>query len=266
MNKMLVAVFDNEAAAQAGLYALRALHSDGEITLYATGMIGKDGQGLVSVKECAGKEPLGTGVGLAVGSLIGLLGGPIGLAVGAVTGTLAGAIRDFWVAGVGLDFVEETGQHLLPHKVAVVAEIEEEWITPVDTAMAAAGGLVFRRTRSNVVESQFNHDMRAFKAEIKDLEAEAEYASGSAKARLEAKIGASKLSLDVATERAQQWVESLKGEAASKATALQTQLTLARGEAKARVEQRVKHVQSAYHARGAKLAQAWGLTKQALAP
>lgn len=77
------------------------------------------------MKKSLDQGPIGTGVGLAVGSLIGLLGGPVGLVAGALTGALVGAIRDFWVAGVDLDFVE-AGKGLLPGKVALVAEVEEE--------------------------------------------------------------------------------------------------------------------------------------------
>ncbi len=35
MNKMLLAVFDNEAAAFEGLKALKDLHESGDITLYS---------------------------------------------------------------------------------------------------------------------------------------------------------------------------------------------------------------------------------------
>jgi uncharacterized membrane protein len=106
MNKLLVAVFDNELAADAGLNALRALHAAGDITLYATGVLLRDAKGAVSVRKTIGTDATGAVTGLAVGSLIGLLGGPVGVAVGAATGTVAGAVRDFWVAGVGLDFIE----------------------------------------------------------------------------------------------------------------------------------------------------------------
>ena len=114
MNKMLVSIFDNEAAADAGLRALHKLHADGDITLYATGVLVKDADGKVTVKKSMDSGPVGTGVGLAVGGLIGLLGGPVLMAVGAMTGAVAGAVRDLWVAGVGLDFVEETGRLLKP--------------------------------------------------------------------------------------------------------------------------------------------------------
>jgi len=265
MNKMLFAVFDNEIAAQAGLQALHKLHSQGDITVYDTGVLAKDGQGVVTVRKGLDPGAIGTGVGLAVGSLIGLLGGPLGLAVGAVTGTVVGAVRDFWVAGVGLDFIEEAEQMLQPGKLALVAEIEEEWIVPVDHALEAAGGMVFRRSRSEVAEAQFDHDIASFHAEIKALEAEVSQAKGATQLQLQAKLAMARSHLAGAVHRAQQRVETLKREADAKAAALEMQMTEVRAEVKTKIEDRVKRVKSAYHARGAKLARAWILTKEALA-
>ena len=265
MNKMLVAVFDNETAAESGLQALRRLHAAGDITLYATGVMVKDAKGHISVKKALDAGPIGVATGLAVGSLIGLLGGPVGVAVGALTGTVAGAVRDFWVAGVGLDFVEEAERFLKPGKVGLVAEIEEEWVIPVDSALEAVGGHVFRRTRSEVADAAFDHDMAAFRSEITALEAEASHATGAAKAKLETQLGLAKTRLDAAVQRARQRVDALKLEADAKAESLKAQLGQAKDDVKARVEDRVTRVKTAYHARGAKLSQAWGLTKQALA-
>lgn len=265
MNKLLVAVFDNEAAADAGLTALRSLHAAGDITLYATGVIARSAKGEFSVMKPMDSAPIGAATGLAVGSLIGLLGGPVGLAIGAVGGTVVGAVRDFWAAGVGLDFIEDAEKHLQPGKVAVVAEIEEEWVIPTDTALEAAGGHVFRRTRAEVAEAQFDHDIAAFKAEIRDLESEASHASGQAKMKLLAKLATAKASLDTAVRRAQQRIGALKQEADAKADSLKLQLSLVKDDVKARIEDRMKRVKSAYHARGAKLSQAWNLTKEALA-
>ncbi len=264
MNKLLVAVFDNETAADAGLNALRALHSAGDITLYAAGVLARDAQGAFSVKKSMDTGPTGTVTGLAVGSLIGLLGGPVGVAIDAATGTVVGAVRDFWVAGVDLDFIEEATRQLQPGKVALVAEIEEEWVIPVDLALEAAGGHVFRRTRTKVAEAQFDHDIAAFKAEIKELESEASHASGAAKTKLQAKLAMAKTHLDGAVHRAQQRVNTLKQESDAKAESLKLQLSQTKGDVKARIEDRIKRVKSAYHARGAKLAEAWHLTKEAL--
>lgn len=265
MNKLLVAIFDNETSADAGLNALRTLHAAGDISLYATGVISRDGKGVVSVKKPLDARPVGTATGLAVGSLIGMLGGPVGVVIGAVTGTVAGAVRDFWGAGVGLDFVEEATRHLLPGKVALVAEIEEEWVIPVDTALEAAGGHVFRRTRTEVAEAQFDHDITAFKSEVKELESEVFHASGVARIKLQAKLAAARTSLDGAVHRAQQRVGTLRQEADAKAESLKLQLSLVKGDVRARIEDRMKRVRSAYHTRGAKLSHAWSLTREALA-
>jgi uncharacterized membrane protein len=264
MNKMLIAVFDNETAADAGMHALRQLHTEGDITLYATGVIAKDAFGKVIVKESADQGPIGAVRGLAVGSLIGLLGGPVGVVLGAATGTVLGAVRDFWVAGVGLDFVEEAQKVLQPGKVALVAEIEEEWVIPVDSALEALGGQVFRRKRSELAEAQFDHDIAAFKSEVKELEDEADRASGSAKVKLQAKLAKAQISLECAVDQAKHRVETLKLEADAKADSLKVQLTQVAGNAKTRLEDRIQRVKRSYHARGSKMAQAWALTKEAL--
>lgn len=101
-------------------------------------------------------------------------------------------------------------------------------------------------------------------SEVKELEAEASQASGAAKSRLEAKLTAAKASLDAAVHRAKQRVDTLKQEAEVKATSLRQQLGQAKGDAKTRIEDRLKRVTSGYHARGAKLSQAWNLAKDAL--
>jgi len=84
MDKMLVAVFDNETAAFDGLSALRDLHRDGYITFYAWAVIVKDGTGKTSVKQALeeGGPPLGAALGLLTDKLLKLVRGPAGLAIG----------------------------------------------------------------------------------------------------------------------------------------------------------------------------------------
>jgi hypothetical protein len=188
----------------------------------------------------------------------------MGLLIGASTGAVAGTLHDFWVAGVGMDFIEEAERLMTPGKVAVVAEIEEEWVTPVDVAMASLGGTVLRRARSEALEAQFDHDIVAFKAEIKELESEAAHASESAKAGLQGKVAAAQARLDAAVLRARQRVETIKREAEAKADALKAQMNDARSNVHDRIDERLKRVKSGYHARGHKLSQAWSLTKEAL--
>jgi uncharacterized membrane protein len=265
MNKMLIAVFNNETAADAGLQALHRLNISGDITLYAASVIGKDKNGVITVRKTVDDGLIGTATGLAVGSLIGMLGGPAGMAIGAVTGTMVGAVRDFWMAGVGLDFVEEADSFLHVGKVALVAEIEEEWVIPVDSALETIGGHVFRRARSEVAEAHFDHDVAAIRSEIKALEDEASHAMGDTKEKLRGKVASAKSDLEAAVHRGQERVDSLKHEAESKAQLLKTQLIDATDSAKDKLDERVKRVKSVYHARGVKLGQAWTLAKEAMA-
>ena len=69
----------------------------------------------------------------------------MGLAIGALSGLTFGAFYDIDTARVGEDFVDDVSKSLTPNKVAIVAEIDEEWTAPVDTRMEALGGTVFRR-------------------------------------------------------------------------------------------------------------------------
>jgi uncharacterized membrane protein len=89
-NKILVSVFDSERTAFEGLTALKDLHREGDISLYASTMIAKDASGTVSVRQAADNGPIGTLAGRVTGGLVGLLGGPVGVAVGASSAASAG--------------------------------------------------------------------------------------------------------------------------------------------------------------------------------
>jgi uncharacterized membrane protein len=167
MDKMLVVVFPNESAAYEGNKALSALDQEGSIVLYASSVIAKDASGHVTTKQEADEGPLGTTVGLLTGTLIGMIAGPAGALAGAYVGTLGGGMFDLTRAGVAVDFVDEVAGSLKPGKVAVVAEINEEWVTPVDTRMEALGGEVLRRARTEVVDAQITSEQAAMKEEIR---------------------------------------------------------------------------------------------------
>src|SRR4029079_11892792 len=127
--------FDSEKQAYEGTSTLRQLEAEGDVSIYAGGVVVKHANGTISVKEFDDNGPVGTLTGTAVGSLIGLLGGPLGVAVGALSGMTLGAFSDIDTARGGEDFVDDVSQSLTPGKVAIIAEIEEDWTTPVDARM-----------------------------------------------------------------------------------------------------------------------------------
>src|SRR5713101_8016377 len=188
MDRMLVVVFDNESKAYEGKKALLQLDGEGSISVYAYAVLAKHADGTASVKQGDDSGPIGTLVGTSLGSLIGLLGGPIGVAIGAAAGLAAGGTADLNNARIGDDFIDDVTKILLPNKVAVVAEIEEEWTTPVDTRMEAIGGTVFRRALSDVRDTVNDEDVAAMKADLAQIKAEHAKAHADRKAQLQEKI------------------------------------------------------------------------------
>jgi uncharacterized membrane protein len=264
MDKILVVVFDGEGKAYEGSRALQDLQREGSINLYAKAVIARDADGKVEVKQEGDMGPVGTGVGLLVGSLIGLLGGPVGLVVGAGTGMFGGMLYDVANVGVGEDFLYEVGQSLQPGKAAVVAEVWEEWVLPVDTCMEALGGVVFRRMRGDILDAQIERDVEALDAELTELEAELDQASGEAKAVLQAKIDAARAKLQAMQDGIQTRIETSKQETDAKIKSLEEQAAKAHGTRKAKLEARIAEMRAKQERRSELLGQAWELTRQAL--
>jgi uncharacterized membrane protein len=185
---MLVVVFDNEANAYKGKEALQRLDAEGSISVYGYAVVAKSADGSVNVKQGDDVGPMGTLLGTSFGSLIGLLAGPAGVALGAAAGMAAGSTVDLDNIRVGSDFVDDVQKGLSPKKVALIAEIEEEWTTPVDTKMEAVGGTVYRRALSEVQDKVNEEDAAAMKADLAQLKAEHAKAQADRKAKLQAKI------------------------------------------------------------------------------
>lgn len=188
MDRMLVVVFDNETKAYEGKRALLQLDSEGSISLYAYAVLAKHADGTATIKQGDDVGPIGTLLGTSFGALIGLLGGPVGLALGATAGALTGGAVDVSKSFVAEDFLQDVNKTLTPNKVAVVAEIEEDWTTPVDTRMEAIGGTVFRRAVSDVKHTIDEENTAAMKADLAQLKAEHAQAQADRKAKLQAKI------------------------------------------------------------------------------
>jgi uncharacterized membrane protein len=264
MDKMLVVVFDSELKAYEGARVLQELQNEGSINLYAKALIARDASGKVEVKQEGDMGPVGTAVGLLTGSLIGLLGGPVGLAIGAYAGTVGGLFYDLGHLTVGEDFLYEVEKSLLPGKAAVVAEVWEEWTLPVDTRMEALGGVVFRRTSMEVVDEQIERDVTALQAELAELKAERDRATGEARAKLQAKVDAAKAKLQAAQDAIQARIEASQKETEAKIKSLQEQAAKESGERKAKREARIAELKADQKRRSDLLKQAWELTKEAL--
>ena len=188
MDRMLVVVFDNENKAYDGKKALLELDDEGSISVYGYSVLAKGADGKATIKQGDDVGPLGTLFGTSLGSLVGLLGGPAGLAAGAAAGALGGATADLDNSRIGSDFIDDVNKTLTPNHVALVAKIEEEWTTPVDTRMEAIGGKVYRRALSEVSDTVNKEDVDAMKADLAKMKEEHSKARAERKAGLQEKI------------------------------------------------------------------------------
>jgi len=204
MDRMLVVVFDTEKKAYQGKKELLQLEDEGSIVVYAYAVLAKNADGTATVKQSDDSGPLGTLVGTSLGSLVGLLGGPAGLALGAAVGLAAGSTVDLSNARVGGDFIDDVTKQLLPNRFALVAEIQEDWTTPVDTRMESIGGTVFRRALSEVKDSVDDEDIAAMKADIAQMKAEHAQARADRKAKLQEQINQLDSRMQARLERAKQ--------------------------------------------------------------
>ena len=236
MEKMLVVVFDNDGKAYEGSRALNRLDSEGSVVIHAEAVISKNPDGKVSVKKAEGDFPVRTFEGTAIGSLIGLLGGPVGFGIGAAAGAVAGGLSDIYAAGVDEDFLREVSDKLTPGKYAVVADLSEEWVTPVDKTMEGLGGVVFRTVKTNFEADQRARDITALKAEISGLKVEHSKAVADRKSNIQAKIDGLNAKLKNKQEEARQRLDQIMSEADAKIKALEKKAAKSRGDAKAAIE------------------------------
>lgn len=253
MEKMVIVILDDEKKAYEASEALSKLDKEDDITVHAEAVIKKNADGKVDLKEVKDDFPIHVVGGTAIGSLIGLLGGPIGFLFGAAAGTAIGGTYNLYRSEVDADFMEEASAKLTPGKFAVVADISEEWIMPLDTEMEKLGGIVLRASKRDVETDQRKRDVKATKAEIKQLKSEASKAKGDNKAKLQSKIDVLEKKLQTQHMQVKQRLEEIKKEQEAKVQDMKKKAANARGNAKTALNKRANQIREDYQKAKVKL-------------
>ena len=166
MRNYIAVIFDDSAKAYQGLHALWNLDGDGETTVHGAAVVHRDEWGQIQVDTKETHPALATAVGVGVGALLGALAGPAGAAVGAAGGAAIGAATGGAV-GVTADLIraddrqqaaDETRWVLGYGQTAIIADVSEDWTSPIDTRMKALGGTVHRRAKSDVEDDTWIDD------------------------------------------------------------------------------------------------------------
>ena len=247
MEKMIVVVFDDEAKVNRGADALKELDREGTISVYSGAIVQKNQNGTVSALDAREEWPIRAVGGTAIGGLIGLLGGPVGVVLGASSGAIIGAFSDLYRAGVSADFLDEAASTLSPGKYALVADISEDYVVPLDIRMEQLGGQVFRTRKQYVEEDQLQSDVDELDADIDRWEKEMKDSRAEHKAKLQAKIDKAKQKRDKKIEQIKQRRTQLEKEHQQKIEALKTKAAKAHADKKAAVEARIAQINDSYH-------------------
>jgi hypothetical protein len=91
---------------------------------------------------------------------------------------LAGLLADWARHGIDLKFLDDVSKTLDVGKAAVVAEIEQSWVSPLEQQLTQQGGTVFRRFRTDLVDDQLLCEERALQKALEALEDELEKDGG----------------------------------------------------------------------------------------
>jgi len=265
MTKFVVAIFPDETKAYQGVRAFRELDTEGDLSLYGIAVVAKDQEGKLAVKQATNEGPLGMAVGAVVGGLIGLLGGPIGVVIGLGGGALLGSLRDLSNLGISGEFLDSVSLQLTPGRVAIVAEVSEDWVTPLDSRMAALDGTIIRRWRSSVEDEEVREDVAALKVELAELKAEYEHAKTEDKAKLKGRIAEVQAKAKAASGHLQARMHQVEQEAEEKLKVLVAQASKSKDETKARIDERITRLRASLDRRSGKLNKAWTLAKEAFA-
>jgi uncharacterized membrane protein len=131
---LVYAVYDSPSGASDAFKALRETQREGVINIDAFAVISKDDRGRVRVHST---QRRGARAGAIVGALIGAVGGPAGALAGAGAGGGIGYLTGRSV-GIPRADINAIRASLEPGSSALIAVIDERWVTDLERSLHAA--------------------------------------------------------------------------------------------------------------------------------
>lgn len=204
MHRILVVVFGDELKAREGENVLLRLDCEGSAVVYGHAVVAKNADGTVKLLRKKDFGLLDTLLSTPLGSLVALLGGPSDLAISAATGFTFGEQADAVNARLGEDFVDDVRNAFVPGKLALLCEVGENWTAPIDVRMDQIGGIVFRRSLSNVRRTIDEDNLAAMQADVDQLKAEQSLSEPERKEQLQKKINQLYSKINAQLQKAEQ--------------------------------------------------------------
>jgi uncharacterized membrane protein len=249
MDRMLVVVFDSETRAAEAMRLLAALDDEQAITIYAAARVTMDPEGSVTVADSAAGCPRDALLAVPIQRLIDLLRRP------ATAGDPT--VADLAAVGVEADFVTEVRQRFSPPSAAVVAEIEESWLLPVNVRMEQLGGYIMRRSRAPIADALNDVQLAVCADDVADMESEYTHTDRNGRAGLQESLTNARVRLQAARSMAQCAISTRKREAEAKIRVLREQAAKADADRRAIIARQIGAIRAEYVHWAARLHTVW---------
>ena len=198
IENVVVVGFTDPSKAYQALSVLKKCDADGRIGLISAAVVERTPDGTLRTPEGADNlGPVGMASGSLLGMLIGVLGGPVGVLVGWGSGALVGGAFDIDRLDKSDEALTVLGRAIPPGSTAVMATVSEPAVEVIDGEMAKLGGEVTRRPVYEVVaeleaaEEAADAAAREARRELRDTR------KAEMKEDLEARVGKLKEKLHV---------------------------------------------------------------------
>jgi len=123
--RFIVATFSDAAMARPVVSAIKELHAEGKIKIYAAVLATRDPRGELSIEEVTKRGHGATAAGAFIGGLAGFALDPIAMMLGAAGGAIVGYTAEVLHEREAAAFVEKTTGSLPPGSASAVVEIAE---------------------------------------------------------------------------------------------------------------------------------------------
>jgi uncharacterized membrane protein len=152
MTKFVAAIFQNPETAEQTKRLMLCLASEEALSIHGLAIITRDAVGKLTIIEALRGIASDEGVCLLLTALSAVIAEAPAPALGLLTDL--GSWGDLVDFGVTPNFIQKLAGELNPGKAAVLAEIDEDWTTLLDTGVENLGGIIIRTWRSEFEAEQ----------------------------------------------------------------------------------------------------------------
>jgi uncharacterized membrane protein len=150
---VVVVRFTEPSAAYQALSVLKECDAEGRIGLESAAVVERTADGGLRVPEDTDNVgPVGMASGSLIGMLIGVLGGPVGVLIGWGAGALMGGAFDLDRVETSDEALGVLGRAIPQGSTAVIASVMEPAVEVIDGEMKKLGGEVTRRPVTDVMD------------------------------------------------------------------------------------------------------------------